>query len=221
MIPLRDHTPSGIFPIITTVLITINVMVFLAYFPGSTDAFLWQFFQLYAFIPADFSQGENLITLITSMFLHGSWMHLAGNMLFLYIFGDNIEARLGKFWYAIFYICGGFAATMLQYIGDVTSVIPNVGASGAIAAVMGAYLVWYPQGKIDMLMLFGGMSRITTIPAYTMLLYWFGLQMISSFTGMDDGVAYLAHIGGFAFGALFAVFFRNKNTYQNSGNMIG
>lgn len=208
MIPLRDHTPSGVLPFITYLLLFINIVVFLGYFPNASEGSLISFFQNYAFIPAVFTNGENLHSLITSMFLHGSWMHLAGNMLFLYIFGDNIEGKLGEFLFFFFYISAGLSATFLQYIGDPSSVIPNVGASGAIAGVMGAYVVWFPHGKIDMLMLFGAMSRMVTVPAYTMLLYWFAIQLVSGFTGADDGVAYLAHIGGFVFGVFFALLFK-------------
>lgn len=196
--------PSGIIPVFTYLLIAINIIVFLGYFPNATENSLIQFFSMYAFTPLYFSEGLVPYTLITSMFLHGGWMHLIGNMLFLYIFGDNVEAKLGKVWFLIFYISGGIAATFLQYIADPLSPIPNVGASGAIAAVMGAYLVWYPHGKIDMIILMGAMSRIISVPAFMMLLYWIGLQLVSSFIGQNDGVAYLAHIGGFVFGVFIA-----------------
>lgn len=216
MFPLRDHTPSGIFPLVTYALLAINVLVFLSYFPSADEYDLMEFFSVYAFIPHSLSLGQDYYTLLTSMFLHGSWMHLAGNMLFLYIFGDNIEAYLGKIKFVLFYIGGGLAAAFLQYFGDMSSVIPNVGASGAIAAVMGAYLVWFPHGKVDMLILFGGMSRLATVPAYTMLLYWFGIQMLSSFMGADDGVAYLAHIGGFVFGLVVAFILSSKSGFQET-----
>lgn len=214
MFPIRDHTPSGTTPIITYSIIAINVLVFLSYFPAATDRSLMNFFAVYAFTPAIFSAGDQMYTLITSMFLHGSWMHLGGNMLFLFIFGDNIEGVLGKWKFLLFYIAGGLSATFLQYIADTSSVIPNVGASGAIAAVMGAYLVWFPNGKIDMLIFMGAMSRFVTVPAFMMLLYWIGLQMLSSFLGQDDGVAYLAHIGGFLFGVVFAFFWKKNISLQ-------
>jgi len=209
MFPIRDHNPSKGIPIITYGLMAINIIVFLLYFPNATEQSLWSFFQVYALQPAEIVAGESLLTLLTAMFLHGGWMHLGGNMLFLYIFGDNLEYRMGKIKYLLFYLISGLAASYAQIFADPTSMIPNVGASGAIAGVMGGYLLLFPKAKVDVFMY----MRITTVPAFMMLGYWFILQVISgtaSFGGDGGGVAYWAHAGGFVAGLAMAMFFRKK-----------
>ncbi len=209
MLPIRDHNPSKGVPIVTYGIIAVNIIVFFSYFPTATPESLWDFFQIYALQPAEISQGESLLTLISSMFLHGGWMHLGGNMLFLYIFGDNLEARMGKIKFLLFYLVSGFAASYAQIFADPTSMIPNVGASGAIAGVMGGYLLLFPKAKVDVFMY----MRIQTVPAFMMLGYWFILQVISgtaSFGGDGGGVAYWAHAGGFVAGLVMAIFFRKK-----------
>jgi len=205
MIPLRDHNPSGKTPIVTYSLITINVLIFLSSFLMTEEALL-AFYDQYAITPALISQGQNLYTLITAMFLHGGIGHIFGNMLFLYIFGDNLEDKLGHVKYLLYYLVCGLGASALQILIDPSSTIPNLGASGAIAGVMGGYLLLFPQHKVDVLFSFGFSVRKATLPAYTMLFYWFLMQFLSGVGSlayidqMTGGVAYFAHIGGFLTG---------------------
>lgn len=203
MIPIRDHNPSGTTPIITYLLIVINSLVFINTLMFSQSE-LMDFVNQYALIPAQILQGENLHTLVTSMFLHGSIGHIVGNMLFLNIFGDNLEDTLGRVKYLIFYFLSGLGASFLQIATDPTSTIPNLGASGAIAGVMGGYLVLFPKHRVDTLVYFGFSASRITVPAYTMLIYWFIAQF---FYGVGTlaipaagGVAYFAHVGGFITG---------------------
>jgi membrane associated rhomboid family serine protease len=155
-----------------------------------------------------------LASIFVSMFLHGSWLHLAGNMLFLWIFGNNVEDRLGRLMFIVFYVLGGLAATGLQLAFDPNSAVPNVGASGAIAAILGAYLVMFPSARIHTLVIFFFITFVD-LPAVFVLLSWFVLQLFSGAGEMGrevgGGVAYWAHVGGFAFGAAVTwLFFRNR-----------
>lgn len=215
MIPLRDHTKSGTFPLMTYLIIAVNTLVFVLML-GLSDAEMEAFVNQYALIPNLVIHGHRLYTLITSMFLHGGFAHIIGNMLFLNIFGDNLEDRLGHLKYLIWYLGCGLAASILQISVDPASTIPNLGASGAIAGVMGGYLLLFPREPIDILFSFGLYMRQTTLPAYTMLFYWFGLQLLTGFgsLGLGDavsgGVAYFAHIGGFAFGYLSLLPFKSR-----------
>jgi membrane associated rhomboid family serine protease len=215
MIPIRDHNPSGRFPFITYMLIGINSWVFFQMFT-QTEAGLMAFINQYALFPNLVIQGQQLHTLITSMFLHGGIGHIVGNMLFLYIFGDNLEDRLGHVKFLVWYLFCGIAASALQIIVDPTSSIPNVGASGAIAGVMGGYLVLFPKEKIDTLIPLGFFFHRASVPAYFMLFYWFVIQLFSgagSIALVDEtsggGVAYFAHVGGFLAGFLTIVPFKN------------
>jgi len=207
MIPLRDHNPSGRMPIITYLLIGLNVLVFL-YTLTLPEDLLMKFIDQYAIIPALVSQGQNLFSLISSMFLHGGFGHIIGNMLFLNIFGDNLEDKLGHIKYLLYYLICGLGASALQIIISPNSTIPNLGASGAIAGVMGGYLVLFPRQRIDILFSLGWSLRRTTVPAYFMLFYWFIAQLFSgagSLVYSDEtmgGVAYFAHVGGFITGWL-------------------
>ncbi len=202
MIPIRDHTPSGKFPFVTYALIAVNVLVFAAMFtmPDSTrDAFVMQ----YAVVPADVVRGINVISLLTSMFLHGGFAHIIGNMLFLNIFGDNMEDRLGHFKYLLYYLGAGLAGTVLQIIAGPGSDIPMLGASGAIAGVMGGYLVLFPHERVDVLWSWGFSFQRQTVSARMMLVYWIFFQFVSGIGSLGipgGGVAFFAHIGGFAFG---------------------
>ena len=144
-------------------------------------------------------------TIITSMFLHGGFLHLAGNMLFLWIFGDNIEDEMGHFGFALFYLASGLAAAGLQILADPTSAVPMVGASGAIAGVLGGYLLLYPRAKVDVLIIFVIFFRIFTIPAWIVLGVWFALQFFNGAANSTDGVAYMAHVGGFAGGLVLTL----------------
>jgi membrane associated rhomboid family serine protease len=185
-------------------LIAVNILVFLYMFlmpKNLIDGFI----NSYGLIPAQVTSGQHLITFITSMFIHGSVGHIAGNMLFLNIFGDNLENRLGHVKYFLFYFVCGLAASVAQLVVDPTSTIPQIGASGAIAGLMGGYLVLFPLNQVDVLFSFGSSLRHGTVPAFAMLIYWFVFQMfngVGSLASTQDvgGVAYLAHIGGFASG---------------------
>jgi len=207
MFPIRDHNPSGRIPYVTYALIAINVVVFLLYgFQMSDNRFIFGLFDTYALVPAEVSAGEDYFTFVTSMFMHGGWMHLAGNMLFLWIFGDNMEDAFGHVGFLLFYLVTGIAADLAHIAADPASQVPLVGASGAIAGVMGGYLLLFPKARVDILLIFIVFFRLFSLPAWIVLAIWFGLQVFNSF-GLQGGggVAYLAHAGGFAAGILLAL----------------
>ena len=213
MIPLADDNPTRSTPIITYALIAICVIVFLwqlSLGPNVKEA-------IYALgvIPASLLQGALLpqelrwvspeMTVITSMFLHGGFMHLIGNMLYLWVFGDNIEDILGKPVFIIFYAICGIAAALSQALPDPSSTIPMIGASGAISGVLGAYMVFFPKESIRVAIPFGFFLQILKLPAYVVLLFWFVLQLINgALSGSEGGVAFGAHIGGFIAGVILA-----------------
>ena len=205
MIPLRDHNPTRRFPFINYLLIIFNVAICIYTYTLSLPA-LEDFFNRFALTPTIVFQGENLLSFLTSMFLHAGLGHLLGNMLFLHIFGDNLEDYFGHFRYLLFYLACGLAADFAQIFVDPTSTIPQVGASGAIAGVMGAYLLLYPQHRIDILFSFGWWYEQTTLPAWTMLFYWFLAQLLTGVGSLgmveEGGVAYFAHLGGFLAGMI-------------------
>jgi membrane associated rhomboid family serine protease len=145
------------------------------------------------------------------MFMHGGWMHIIGNMWFLFVFGDNVEDAMGRARFLLFYVACGLAAAAAQVFANPSSAVPMVGASGAIGGVMGAYAVMYPHARIDVLFIFGFFVRVIPISALMMLGYWFLIQLVSgSLSRLDAGVAFWAHVGGFAAGALLALPFRNR-----------
>jgi len=204
MFPIRDHNPSGRRPYITTTLIVINVLVFLATKAlFSDDAALGQLYHDWAMIPARLSEGGGYYTLISSMFLHGGWMHLGGNMLFLWVFGDNLEDELGHVGFLILYLAFGVLASVAQIAAGPFSPIPVIGASGAIAGVMGGYLLLFPRARVDVLFIFVIIFKIFPIPAWIVLSVWLAIQIFSGI-GADasagGGVAYWAHAGGFLAG---------------------
>lgn len=207
MFPIRDHNPSGRTPYVTIALIAINILVFLAYFPTQDDWQLQGFFMTWGLVPARFTAGEGLETLFTSMFLHGGWMHLAGNMLFLWIYGDNLEEEMGPVGFLAFYLAAGAAAGIAQVLPEPGSAIPMVGASGAIAGVMGGYLLLFPRAKVDVLFIFIIFFRIFAIPAWIVLGLWLGIQIFSGVSTPSDegGVAYWAHVGGFVAGLVLTL----------------
>jgi membrane associated rhomboid family serine protease len=218
MFPIRDHNPSGRTPFITYALMIANIAIFLSYVPILTDArALYAFYNAYALIPAQIGEGQGYTGLFTSQFLHGGWLHLAGNMLFLWIFGDNVEDEMGHIPYLIFYLVCGLAAGLTQFAFEPTSRVPMVGASGAIAGVMGAYLLLYPRAKVDILIIFIVFFRIIPIPAWIMLALWFALQFlggIASDVG-NGGTAYWAHAGGFIAGlGLIVPFWLRQGGFQ-------
>lgn len=207
MFPIRDHNPSGQTPYVTFALIVINVAVFLWYFTQLSDWQLNDFFLTWGLVPARFTAGQGYETLLTSMFLHGGWMHLGGNILFLWIFGDNLEEEMGHVGFLLFYLAAGAAAGLAQALPDPGSLVPMVGASGAIAGVMGGYLLLFPKAKVDVLFIFIIFFRIFAIPAWIVLGLWLGIQIFSGVATPSDagGVAYWAHVGGFAAGLLLTV----------------
>src|SRR5262245_44936787 len=165
-------------------------------------------------IPAQISSGDRLITILTGMFMHASWSHIIGNMIFLWAFGPEIEDAMGRVRYAIFYLLGGVAAMAAQVAADPNSTVPNLGASGAIAAVMGAFLVTYPRDIIRSLLIIWLFVRVRFIPAALFIGIWFLSQLINIGTvarSQTGGVAYLAHVGGFVFGAVTARFFEGRS----------
>lgn len=208
MFPIRDHNPSGRTPYVTYMLMAANIGIFLSYVGIMQDArALGNFWYYWAMIPARINNAEAYYTLITSMFLHGGFMHLIGNMLFLWIFGDNIEDALGHIKFLTFYLICGVAASLAQFAVDPNSIIPTVGASGAIAGVMGGYLLLFPKAKVDILIIIIVIFRILPIPAWIMLAVWFAMQFVGGI-GADPesgGVAYWAHAGGFVVGLVLLI----------------
>jgi membrane associated rhomboid family serine protease len=205
MFPIRDHNPSLRPAYVTYVLMAINIAVFLAMWPSySNDPAIYEIYSRWALVPARISYGEGYYTFITSMFMHGGFMHLAGNMLFLWIFGDNLEDELGPVKYLGFYLLCGIAAGLAQFAAGPNLRIPMVGASGAIAGVMGGYLLLFPKAKIDILLILIIIFKVFPVPAWVMLGLWFAMQLYGGFGANADagGVAYLAHAGGFIAGLL-------------------
>jgi membrane associated rhomboid family serine protease len=209
LIPLGDASrrPRS-FAVVTTLIVVVNVYVFLKELMYG-DAFVWA----WSAIPVRVLHGHDWISLLTSMFMHASWMHIIGNMVYLWAFGREIEDAMGGVRFAIFYLAGGFVAMLAQILGDPSSQIPALGASGAIAAVMGAFIVTYPRDRIRTLLIIFIFIRVTFIPAAVLIGFWFLIQLFDF--GMvtqvkTGGVAYLAHIGGFLFGVVTARLFENR-----------
>jgi membrane associated rhomboid family serine protease len=230
-----DNTDRKSFPVVTVGLIVVNVLVFtLLQGFGANDDFTYAF----STVPREIMTGKDVteakevvvvtqggevlgkrpglrptpisvyITLLTSMFMHGNLMHLAGNMWFLWIFGDNIEDDLGKVGYLVFYLVCGLVASLAHVLMNMSSDTPSLGASGAISGVMGAYLLLHPQRRVTVILL----RMITQVPAYVAVGLWFGFQIINSFVDREGGVAYAAHIGGFIAGAAFGGIYRGLRT---------
>ena len=208
MFPIRDHNPSTRVPYVTIGLIIVNVLIFLIGLVLFQDQrALSLFYYDYALLPVRLSQGENYPALVTSIFLHGGFMHLAGNMLFLWIFGDNLEDEMGHIPFLVFYLVCGIGASLAQYAFDPLSNIPTVGASGAIAGAMGGYLQKFHKARVAVFIFFVVFFRIFPIPAWIMLGLWFGLQLFSGVSGdtSGGGVAYWAHAGGFVIGLILTL----------------
>ena len=209
MIPLRDIIPSRTTPVVTIALIAINVLVFL--YEISLGRAVDAFTLYWGLVPAAFSW----VTVLTSMFLHGGFMHVAGNMLYLWIFGDNVEDRMGHGRFLVFYLLCGVAAALAQTITQPDSVVPMVGASGAIAGVMGAYFVLYPKSRIVTLIPLFFFFQVIEVPAILFLGIWFIMQFISGLgsivtvaAGSAGGIAFWAHVAGFVAGISGVVVFR-------------
>jgi membrane associated rhomboid family serine protease len=209
VIPLNDASRRPFrVPVVTATIIAINLLVFFAELAGG-EAFVIR----WSLVPADIVHGRNLITILTAMFMHGSWSHLLGNMVFLWAFGPQIEDLMRPRRYLIFYLLGGLAATAAQVLAGPLSTVPNLGASGAIAAVMGAFLVTYPHDRIRSLLIIFIFVRVTYIPAALLVGVWFLTQLVDLGTVAPEpsgGVAYAAHVGGFIFGAVTARLFEGR-----------
>ena len=220
MLPLYDTVRSHKFPLVNLVLIVSNILVFL-YEQQLSAAGLERFVFQWGLIPAHLFSNLSTAwpTIFTAMFIHGSWIHLLGNMWFLYIFGDNIEARLGGFRYLIFYLLSGVAAAFLQTYVQPSSQVPAIGASGAIAGVLGAYLISFPRSRIASLVPILFIFTIVEVPAVIFLIFWFLIQIYSGVFMMQgaaaSGIAWWAHIGGFIFGVIMVSFFARRPAYRN------
>jgi len=208
MVPLGDASrrPARV-PVITALIILVNAFVFvLELMRGETFVMQW------SAVPAQIVSGHHWITILTAMFLHGSWSHIIGNMIFLWAFAPEIEDAMGRGRYLVFYLVGGLVAMLAQVLADPHSTVPNLGASGAIAAVMGAFLVTYPRDQIRTLLFIFVFARIRLIPAALLIGFWFITQLVHAGAVahvQTGGVAYLAHVGGFIFGAATARLFED------------
>jgi len=229
LIPLKDDNPTYRTPIVTYSIIAICVIVFILEITSSSYN-NGRLFYSYGLIPAVFTGQATLpdeiaglpseLTLLSSMFMHGGFMHLIGNMLYMWIFADNIEDEIGPVRFIIFYVLAGIAAALTQVYLNTSSTIPMIGASGAIGGVLGAYIVNHPKAKVLVLIPLGFFSQIIKIPALYVLGFWFVLQFINSSlsSSTGGGVAYGAHIGGFIFGVITILFFNKKSTVQKVSN---
>jgi membrane associated rhomboid family serine protease len=252
--PLKDNIPTERFPVVTVALMVVNVLAYFFFQHGeitlgdpSNAAYvnnLWD----YAYIPRELTDGVQCqpagsvgvrcthedsglpalyITVFTSLFMHGGLLHLAGNMLFLWIFGNNVEDSMGPVKFLIFYLLAGLAATGLQTVIDTSSAVPNIGASGAIAGVLGGYLLLFPRARVVTVIFIIFFFTIVELPAMIFLVIWFGQQILfgylglTSGTGDGGGVAYFAHIGGFAFGLLAIRLFASERRRQRQIERVG
>ncbi len=207
MIPLGDASRRTLsFPIVTAGLICVNAFVYVLELIGGDD-----FINAYSMVPADIVSGQHVYTVFTSMFMHAGWEHIIGNMVFLWAFGPEVEDAMGGARFLMFYLLGGFASSAAEIAMDPSSTIPSLGASGAIAAVMGAFVITYPRDQIKSLLVIGWFVRVTLVPALIFIGLWFVAQLFSEVGtiagAQSDGVAYAAHIGGLIFGAATARLF--------------
>ena len=209
LIPLSDASRRPVrMPVVTGCIIAVNVAVFLLELMRG-DAFVMQ----WSAIPAQITSGHHWITILTAMFMHGSWSHIIGNMIFLWAFAPEIEDAMGPVRYLIFYLAGGLVAMLAQVAASPHSTVPNLGASGAIAAVMGAFIVTYPRDRIKSVLFIFVFFKVTYIPAALLIGFWFLSQLVHAGAvaqTQTGGVAYLAHVGGFIFGAVFGRWFETS-----------
>jgi len=220
MFPLYDTVRSRRFPAINVMLILINVLAFLYEIqmdPSALKEFIFEWGLIPARLLSDPSNAWK--TIFTSMFLHGGWFHIINNMWVLFIFGDNVEARMGGIRYLIFYLLSGVAAVFLQTYILPSSNVPMIGASGAVAGVLGAYLILFPHSRIASLVPILFIFTIIEIPAVIFLLFWFASQLYSGLFAIQgssgSGIAWWAHVGGFLFGIIMVFFFRTRTTYRS------
>jgi membrane associated rhomboid family serine protease len=225
MFPLRDDNPTSIFPMLTIGLIAINVMIFLYQLslgPNGQERLVYQFGSIPAVLFGSQRLAESLAvippfaSLFTSMFLHGGFMHLLGNMLYLWIFGNNIEEAMGRFRFILFYLATGVAAGYAHALVNPASPVPSIGASGAISGVLGAYILLYPRARVLTLIFLGFFVRLMYIPAWIVLGFWFFLQLLSGSVGSQSnagGIAFWAHIGGFLAGMVLVGLFKRREIH--------
>jgi len=219
--PLKDENPTKSFPYMTVIFIAVNICIFIAeLLMGSSRGY---FVAKYGVVPFEITRAVDLnpkvllgpyITLVTSLFLHGSLFHLLGNMWFLWIFGNNIEDIMGSFRFVIFYLLGGIVASLLQILIFASSTIPIIGASGAVSAVLGAYILKFPRARVKTLLFIFIFITVINVPAGVFIGIWFFIQLISSVGRMASNVAWFAHIGGFLFGLLCIKLFQKKEGYR-------
>lgn len=222
MIPLHDDNPTRIKPVLTVLLIAANVLVFfyqLSLGPRQEQALVYQYGAIPAVVvgtrhlPAQLVAIPPVVSLFTSMFLHGGFLHIIGNMLYLWIFGNNIEEAMGRARFLVFYLVCGVLAALAHIFSNPSSVIPTIGASGAISGVLGAYLLLYPRARVLTLIPLGFFTRLIYIPAGIVLGFWFILQLISGSLGSPEGggVAWFAHVGGFVAGMALVGLFKRRD----------
>src|SRR5215813_11720488 len=209
LVPLSDASRRPVrIPLVTAFIIVINIFVFVLELSGG-DAFVLR----WSAIPAQIISGHRWITILTAMFMHGSWSHIIGNMIFLWAFAPEMEDAMGRGRYLVFYLLGGLVAMLAQVVADPHSTVPNLGASGAIAAVMGAFIVTYPRDQIKVVLFIFVFARIRFIPAALLIGVWFASQLFQAGRvahAQTGGVAYLAHVGGSIFGVVTARFFEKS-----------
>jgi membrane associated rhomboid family serine protease len=222
MFPLRDDNPAKTIPVVTWTLIALNVVVFfyqVSLGPSAEQLLVYQYGAIPAVVTGGGALSERVavippyLSLLTNIFLHGGWMHLRGNMWFLWIFGDNVEEAMGRLRYLLFYLLAGLLASISHVFSDAGSTVPCIGASGAISGVLGAYLLLYPRARVLTLIFLGFFSRLIYIPAGFVLGFWFLLQLLSggaAGAGNAGGVAFWAHIGGFLAGMLLVGLFKKR-----------
>ncbi len=241
MFPLKDNIPTEHFPVVTVLLIAANVFVYfllqdaLLGLPEGGNGGDWPVGQ-YAFIPCELTGDgpcrtqpggpADWVTVFTAMFMHGSILHLGGNMLFLWIFGNNIEDSMGPVKFVLFYLLGGLAATALQVVVDPASEIPNLGASGAVAGVLGGYLLLFPRARVITVIFIVFFFTIVELPALLILGFWFVQQILFGYfdlnsAGEEGGVAYFAHIGGFVFGLVAIKLFADERKRRGQIERVG
>lgn len=227
VIPIRDDNPTKRFPIVTVALIAINIAIFIYMLQLPSREALFDFYQRYALIPKAIVTGMPVtansvqpvyLTLITNMFLHGDFLHIGFNMLFLWIFGNNIEDTFGRFRFILFYLLAGIGGAFLQIATNPGSTIPNLGASGAISGILAAYLILFPRARVLTVIPIIFIFEIVRIPAIILIGFWFALQILSglfSLGGDGGGVAYFAHIGGFVAGLVMTLLIPRRRYEKN------
>lgn len=227
MIPLRDSTKSPIFPIVNVTIIVLNIIIYFLEF-SMEPYMLNQVYYAFGVIPAEVLNAiytgapftPQLLSFVTAIFIHGGWLHVIGNMLFLWVFGDNVEGRLGHFKYLLFYLIVGAAATLAHILSNPYSTVPVVGASGAVAGVLGAYIVLFPHSRVLALVPIFIILTLVEIPAVIFIALWFVLQLFNSVASLGGdaiSVAYWAHVGGFIAGVILIKIIAPRPPRENNG----